>query len=337
LLTLCKVLGYHDVSRHIHGSILDALQKFPGGEEKEVSENVWVYEPAIPIQHLEGSRQRLILFPRGHLKTTLVSQAHLIQWVLNFPDIRILLSCYTGDQVENVIRKVKGVFQFNEQFRALFPEFCPKPEKASDFGSKDNFTTPARKMVRGEPTVFSVTVGKTIAGYHPDVIFHSDLVDKENVKTPGGINDVIEHFRYMNPLLERYNASEGREASRGWIYVEGTPYDFGDLHVQLADDNKMGAAWTKVIRPAENEKGEILWPERFPREELDRIKSDIGEWLYSAQYLMKCIPEGDGLCDPKDVAFVPANVIRDLLPRLRLHVTVDLHGMEQSNKSDLPA
>jgi predicted phage terminase large subunit-like protein len=52
---------------------------------------------------------------------------------------------------------------------------------------------------------------------------------------------------------------------------------------------------------------------------------------------MKCIPPTDGLCDPRDVVFVPVDVIRQLLPRLRLHVTIDLHGMEQSRDSDFTA
>jgi predicted phage terminase large subunit-like protein len=334
LLKLCQLLGYNDVTEKVHGPILKVLQKFPGGFDKEVAAGKWEYKPAAELWQLTGKRQTLILYPRGHLKTTLISQAHLIQWIINYPNIRILLSCYTGDQVENVIRKVKGIFQYNEYFRMLFPEFCPPAMKASDWGTKDQFLTPARTMVRGEPTVFSVTVGKTIAGYHPDVIFHSDLVDKENVKTPGGIKDVISHFHYMNPLLERYNAQEGYAATRGWVYVEGTPYDFGDLHTELYENSN---GWEKVVEsadPQDRADDKPLWPERFPVEELKNIEKEIGAWMYSAQYRMKCIPPTDGLCDPRDVVFVPRDVIGSLLPRLRLHVTIDLHGMEQSKSSD---
>jgi predicted phage terminase large subunit-like protein len=60
----------------------------------------------------------------------------------------------------------------------------------------------------------------------------------------------------------------------------------------------------------------------------------MGDWEYSAQYLNKCIPTGDGLCDPKDVVFIPSQVIRQLLPTLRLHATVDLAGMEATKKGD---
>ena len=332
MLALCKVLGYIDVSEQVHGPILKIIPKFPGGEDVEKN-GVWEYRAFKEIWQLDGPREFLILYPRGHLKTTLVSQAFLIQCIINFPDIRILLSCATGDQVEKVIRAIKGVFQFNENFRALFPEFCPK--KADDFGSRDQFIVPARKLARGEPTLFAVTVGKTIAGYHPDMIFHSDLVDKENVKTPGGITDVIEHFKYMNPLLERYSARDGYPATRGFTFVEGTPYDFGDLHNMLSKSPD----WEKVIKSAADpyppEKPEhILWPDRFPPKELERLRREMGDWMFSAQYLMKCIPQGDGLCDPKDVVFVPDEVIRNLMPRLRLQCIIDLAGMETTKTGD---
>ncbi len=282
LFFLCKVLGYPDVCWRVHGPILDVLQKFPGGEDHQNKKTgLLEYRPYKEIWQLQGRREKLILYPRGHLKTTVVSQAHAIQWIINYPDIRILLSCATGDQVEKVIRAIKGVFQYSDAFRAVFPDFCPPREKASDFGSKDQFIVPARRTPRGEPTMFAVTVGKTIAGYHPDVIFHSDLVDKENVKTPGGIRDVIEHFQYMAPLLERYSARDGYPASRGFTFVEGTPYDFGDLHNMLMKNPD----WHPVVKPAANPypprtAADILWPERFPAEELERLRREMGDWMF---------------------------------------------------------
>lgn len=259
----------------------------------------------------------------------MVSQAYLIQFIINWPDIRILLSCATGDQVEKVVRAVKGVFQYNENFRDLFPEFCPA--KADDFGSSQQFTVPARELVRGEPTLFCVTVGKTIAGYHPDVIFHSDLVDKENVKTPGGINDVHDHFKYMNPLLERYSARDGYPATRGYTFVEGTPYDFGDLHNTLIENPEWKC---RAIRSAQDENGNILWPARFPQEELDRLRREMGDWLFSAQYLMKVVPQGDGLCDPRDIVFIPREHFIQMVSGFRKHVTIDLAGMEEKSRGD---
>ena len=329
IFTLAKILNYPDVCPEVHQPIVDILPKLLGGRDVEVAPGVFEYKPYKEIWQMPGPREFLVMYPRGHLKTTLVSQTYLIQCILNWPDIRILLSCATGDQVERVVRAVRGVFQYNDDFRTLFPEFCP--QNADEFGSSQQFVTPARKIMRGEPTVFSVTVGKTIAGYHPDMIFHSDLVDKENVKTPGGINDVINHFDFMEPLLERYSAKDGYPATRGFTFVEGTPYDFGDLHNKLMADK----TWQKVIKPAQEDYpfGKILWPSRFPQEELDRMCKK-NQWLFSAQYLMKCVPQGDGLCDPKDVAFVKPEVIGSLMPTLRMHCTIDLAGMEVGRSGD---
>src|SRR5260370_5738802 len=360
IFALAKVLGYPDICPSIHQPIVDILPKLPGGIDYYDAKGRFIeYKPFKEIWQMEGPREFLIMYPRGHLKTTLISQAYLIQCIINWPDIRVMLSCGTGDQVERVIRATKGIFQYNEDFRILFPEFCP--QNADDFGSSQQFIVPARKLQRGEPTVFSVTVNKTISGYHPDMIFHSDLVDKENVKTPGGIKDVIGHFDFMGPLLERYSEKDGYPATRGFVFVEGTPYDFGDLHNKLmkndqcivcnmprsdhfgenykckntSDSSLYAPMWQKIIKPAQENYpyGKILWPDRFQQKELDRICRD-NEWLFSAQYLMKCIPQGDGLCDPKDVAFLPPHIIGSLMPTLRLHATVDLAGMEENRSGD---
>jgi hypothetical protein len=49
----------------------------------------------------------------------------MIQWILNYPNIRILLSSGTGDQVHGFLKEIKGHFQFNDILRWLYPEYCP--------------------------------------------------------------------------------------------------------------------------------------------------------------------------------------------------------------------
>ena len=344
LFLLCRVLGYKDVSETVHRPLLEGLQKFRGGTE-EYSAGRWVYRPAIPFWQLEGCRQTLFLYPRGHLKTTVITIAHSIQWIINYPNIRILVSTAIGDQCDLIVSSIKKQFQYNDDFRTLFPEFCPSQAKAADFGSRDEFTVPNRTdHTLKEATVWSCSVGKVIAGFRADVIKNSDLVDEQNVKTPTGINEVISHFGHMEPLLERYNERDGFKASRGWNDVEGTRYDFGDLYGELLKasdyedyrDKTRPIDWHVILRAAQDEKGKSLWPERFPPEELERIRRQpaVGDWIFSAQYLNKCIPQGDGLCDPNDVVFVPGHIIAQIMPRLRLIATIDLSGMQAAERSD---
>ena len=338
LMYLCHVLGYHDVSLEIHGPVMDKLQKFQGGEDREVGragDGQWFYVPFVPMPALKGSRRNLFLDARGHLKTTLITIAHTVQWIINYPDVRVLISTATGDQAEGIMRAIKSHFQFNDAFRTLFPEFCPPPSRAADFGSRDQFIIPCRRLKHlKEPTVWSCSVGKVIAGVHPDVVKNSDLVDKENVKTPGAIREVISHFKFINPLIERYNATEQYPATTGWNDVEGTRYDYGDLYSTLL----ASPDWVHHVRGAYKDEActKPLWPSRFPVDELEKARRELGDWEFSSQYLNKCIPASDGLCDPqKDVAFIPKEVLDGILPRLRLHCTIDLAGMENTRSGDL--
>lgn len=331
-----EVLRYRDVDDAVHGPIAGKLQHFGGG--KDVVDHHGTlkpkeYKPKIPLWELTGPRNSLFLDPRGHLKTTLITISHSIQWILNYPDVRILISTATGDLAQRILTEMLAHFRYNEFFRFLFPEYCPQAKKASDFGSKDAFTVPnrERKWLK-EPTVSVSTVGKTIAGGHYEVEKCSDMVDKENIKTPYQVADVIEHFRYMQPLLETSTIAP----FRGWIDVEGTRYDFADLYGTIVDrvKQKNDSSWQLSIRRVWDEKLVPLWPSRFPKEAIARLVEEMGEQVFSSQYLNEPVNDADGLAKESEIVWIPQEVMRGLLPRLRLHATVDLHGMEQKESND---
>jgi predicted phage terminase large subunit-like protein len=325
LLFLCNhILGYKDVSRQVHGEIIDHLQHFKGGSDHITEAGHIHFTPACDLWQLEGPRNNLILFPRGHLKTTIITIAHTIQWILNYPDIRMLISTATGDQVKKMMAEIKGHFQFNNTFRLYFQEYCPQAKRAADWGSQEEFTVPNRKIHRKEPTVSTCSVGKVIAGAHYEVIKNSDLVDKENVKTPNQIADVVSHFSYLNPLLERSAVAP----YHGWTDVEGTRYDFGDLYGRLQGSG----TYNFLVRPKDEQ--DSVWPERFPPSELTRIEKEVGSYIFSCQYKNKPIPPEGGLCDAKDIVFLSRQIISDLFPRLRVHCTIDLHGLEPAKNDN---
>lgn len=336
LLFLCnKVIGYTDVCTKVHGPLIDRLQKFKGGTDELRSDGSIVYKPFVDIWDLDGSRRNLYLDPRGHLKTTIITQAHVIQWILNYPDIRILITTATGDLAEKVLRAIKAPFQFNDKFRFLFNDFCPPEGRSGDWGNMESFTVLARRNTTlREPTCSTSSVGKVIAGSHYEVLKCSDMVDKENVKTPGGIRDVIDHFRYMDPLLERHESSTGPK--RGWTDVEGTRYDFGDLYGTIIDNNTSDLPdsdrWQIHQRSAELNVTEkvTLWPNRFSWSELKAMERTMGPQLYSAQMLNSPVPASGGLATLEDLKnqFIPRREITAMLPSLNLHVTVDMAAMD---------
>lgn len=349
LLWLCReVLGYRDIrgadegwedlaniaAGENHQALLDGLHKFSGRVEiadletmSVVSsiERVAMYDQSEP----DGLRNFLALFPRDHLKTSIITIAHTTQWILNYPDVRILLSFSSGDHGDRIMTALLGHFRYNANFRFWYPEFCPAAKSARDFGSLQSFIVPNRTRQITEPTVMAVSVGKMIAGTHQDVHKHSDLVDKENVKTPAGIRDVTDHFKYTDPLLARVAGEQG------WRDVEGTPYDYSDLYGHIKDTEAAlpieRRTWRIVERAAQVHAttGKTLWPHRYSWPSLEKIRDLVGLYIFEAQYNMRCIAPEGGLATREQIRFISRARVRELMPQYRIHTTVDLAGLEE--------
>ncbi len=238
----------------------------------------------------------MILDPRGHFKTTL-DIADCVQWILNFPDVRILIMSGARELVERMVKEAKYHFQGNLKMRALFPEFCAP--LAKEFGTMQEFTTPARKNMKlREPTLTLSTADSTKAGSHYDIIKCDDLVNETNVGTKEQLEKTITAFNYTIPLLEPF----------GYQDVIGTRYDYSDLYGWIIDHDD--GTWKKHSRTVwfEDEQGDktLLFPERFTIEMLEKFQKD-DPYLFNCQYLNNPIPYGDA-------HFTEENIMRHTIP-----------------------
>lgn len=318
---LCRdVLGFKDVVRHVHGPIIDIEQKFLLPPPERILEfdqlipgrNV-EYTPWMDAYALPGGRRMLLLDPRGGLKTTINCVAHLVQWVINFPQLSLLFVQSNTDKAQDVLREIKYHFQYNTRFRAIFPDLVPQ-KHISEFGNRDEFFAPNEedraKLVerltgksRKEPTVRAASIDKGSAGNHYDVMKFSDIVEPNNVKTDNQIKEVIYNFRMMENLLVRPD---------GWIDVEGTRYHYTDLYGEIVDKWGQQEAYRKIWRVhvrscylrdygdkapyytpdslqlpfklTKDSKFTSWWPERFTVEGLEAKKAD-DLYIFATQQL----------------------------------------------------
>ena len=217
LYFLCReVLGYRDMVPHVHQAICDTYIK------KDPSKGIF-----------EQSEQKtsMVLAPRGVFKTC-IDIGDIVQWVLCFPNIRILILTGRQDLAWRMVREVKQHFQTNAQLRELFPEFCPPRD--SKWGTDDEFTSPARTMVRREPTVSSSTIASVNAGSHFEVIKPDDVVNEVNTTTPDQCMKVTEAYDSLRYLLE----------PGGYIEINGTRYKAYDLYGKLLErDEALQREW----------------------------------------------------------------------------------------------
>src|SRR5437899_1166775 len=290
-------------------------------------------DPARPIALQSEKKQRLYLDARNHFKTTL-DICDIVQWILCFPDIRILIGCGVRQHAINMLLVVKAHFQYNEVIRSFFPECCPKGKQVEDWGRQEAFTCPARKdRTLKEPTCSIASPDATVASTHYDILKFDDLVNETNSRTAESLGTVNQWFKLTNPLLEPY----------GYRDVIGTRYDFSDLYGEILGDDfndedsvaKPHRNYLVTKRSCYDSQGNPVFPERFTRERLEQERSEMGSFNFSAQYLNRPIPsEAQHFTWPLiERAFIEEKAI----PRARIYFTTLDLAVSQSSDADRTA
>lgn len=229
--------------------------------------------------------RRLWLWSRGFFKTTLITECHTVYLILNNPDIRILLCSNTISIAEDMLKNIKNHFIGNKALRHFYKEFCPSPNTVGkiEFGTSQDFTSPARKLLRKEATVMVAGVGTNLTGLHFDYMKLDDLVTKDSVTNDTQIEQSKDYYSSLRPLFD--NAAVPRED------VVGTIYHFNDLYYAVLQKSKL---FQESFIPARIN-GVATFPERLPDEELDKLIADpsLGPWKFSTQYMLSPINPAD--------------------------------------------
>jgi predicted phage terminase large subunit-like protein len=254
-------------------------------------------DPAKGFFEQNEIKTRLLLAPRGCFKTT-IDQNHIVQLILNFPNIRILILTGSRDRGVTMIGEIKKEFQTNDKLRAAFPEFCPPVDEK--WGSEDEFTCPARTCILREPTVSCSSIESVKAGSHYDFIKYDDVVTEINSRTDDQLRKVIEAVDHTHPLLEP-------DGYRDFI---GTRYHPDDLYGELIRRNEKSieegygeelkvvkqSAWAikpdRVLKKDEEtgwpiitkDDVDLLFPERLTFKNLNQKYRSNPE-VFSTQYL----------------------------------------------------
>lgn len=169
------------------------------------------------------SREMLTLTPTGSFKST-ANKIDTVQWLLNAPDLRILIVTGSGQLSTKFLREVKGFFycpagQKPTFFQALFPEYVIDADSAE---TSRPLTCPARVHRQpGAPSVGVFSIDGVVAGWHCDIWKADDIVNEDNSNN--------EDTRMT--LKDRYdNLSSNRPDKWAFIDMIGTRYYPGDYY-----------------------------------------------------------------------------------------------------------
>lgn len=133
------------------------------------------------IGRQDREKEMLMLAPRGSFKST-VNKIDCVQWMLNCPDVRILILTGEFKLAEKFLKEVKGFFYKPDEekhtfFQSLFPEYVLD----NDPESGAPIFCPARLIRQaGQPTLWVNSIGGAVAGWHCDVSKGDDVVNEDN-------------------------------------------------------------------------------------------------------------------------------------------------------------
>lgn len=198
-----------------------------------------------PIDDQSEVKTRLLLWPRSGFKST-IDHVDTVQWILNFPSIRILYLTAEAELSKGFVDEVKGHFQRGEDEPTLmelfFPEFCFVDVAIEEDGVKIKgqrektwiFTCPvwkAKKIRRKEPTLAGSSVGKTKSGWHYELVKMDDAVSDVNTETSEQCSSISRKLFLAEKLII---------PSKKGYYVDyiGTRYADEDHYGELLEKNE---------------------------------------------------------------------------------------------------
>ena len=233
--------------------------------------------------------------------TTIFTEGASAWELLRDPEIRIRITNQIAGKAEDFMHTVKNIFDSNEFFARLYPEYVP--ESNAERWNQSEIVLPNRQRKRREPSVESGGVGGASEGHHYDLHVIDDMIGLAALNSGHNSGAVMTQTRNWfwgseKTLLQSMRYS--RLLVVGTRYAVDDVYDdilartYENLGTPMRDfkPNPEGR-WSVYYRTAiENDKS--IFPESFTKEGLAEMAID-DYWTYVTQYVND--PQAAGLAE----------------------------------------
>jgi len=234
----------------------------------------------------DKGKKKLVLVPRGHLKSTLVTVGYSLQRIAYDQTIRILIANATYKMGTAFLGEIKKHLTTNERFIELYGRLADDPIKWSE----DMITLRGAEMAHGkkEATVTAFGMGGNLVSQHYDIIILDDIVNRDMVNTREQIEKSIMFYKDVLDL------ADGEKTE---FIVIGTRWHDRDLYewIMNPENNVIKGFKVRVLRAydgdLEGESFQALWPEKFNQEYIQSLIRDKGIYEFSCQYLNDPVPD----------------------------------------------
>ncbi len=229
-------------------------------------------------------KKKLILIPRAHLKTKLISIGYPTMRIVQNPKVRILIYSATWQMAVDIHQSIQKNLQGAPTLLKLWGDLS----KNASIWAQDRTRLAASD--KREPTITAAGIDNNLVGGHYDLIIMDDVVNRDNISTSDQIEKIKNRYRDSLDLLEPH----------GSLIVIGTRWHDSDLYGWILDaTNDVRSSYDIMIKRAyegdlNTEEGFVpLWPGKFTQKDFLIKLREEGWSHFSSQYLNDPVPEED--------------------------------------------
>jgi hypothetical protein len=262
----------------------------------------------------------LDVWAREHYKSTIITKAETIQFILANPEAATGIFSHTRPAAKKFMDSIRGVFQTSELVKACFPEVVwANCERDAPLWSDEGLVL-KRSSTRSEPTVsaWGLIEGMPIGAHFERMIFDDIVTD-----------DIKNSVEMMEKVKEKFDVAMNLGKEGGHHRVVGTFYHHNDPLVYIRGKKTLTGEVQYPIRlkPGSDDGTGTGRPVLISQERFDFLKGTMG---FNTQILCNPTPQSD-----QKLNFEYMNRIsRSFIPKGRFRMMlIDQAGDQSSNKT----
>jgi len=193
------ILGYHDPTPQTYRSICDFIE-----------------DPLLS--------RKILIMPRGTLKTTLATKAESVRLIVNDPDIRIFLGANTAENAQGMLAEVQTHFEQNQRLQKLFHYCVPSSAQRKKLAWNREKMEVIHEGIHSEATVEAVGAGGTATSRHFNILLIDDPISEKERYSRAEMERALEWRKTLPGLLVppvgEYVYRWKRLVSTRWSYYD---------------------------------------------------------------------------------------------------------------------
>jgi phage terminase large subunit-like protein len=236
-----------------------------------------LHKPLCTFLEDEDNKRRMVLMPRGTLKSSVNTVANNIRRAVRNPEVRILIANEVVENSVDFLGEIRGHFERNTRLRYFWPHVVPEKFAGAGVEWSTKGASVVRKGIYKEPTWYPAGVGSAVTSKHFTHLDLDDLIGLKAYESQAELLSAIRWNRNIEPLII---SSEGPEATV--ITWTGTRWGETDLYQDVID--MYGEDLAVYHQGCYTSDGQSVFPAKLSLKFLERIAREEPA-RFAAQYL----------------------------------------------------